>query len=177
MITEKQIEIANVLLSTGLVDKVYHSCELVEDEKGAKFPAYKVGDEQYYVGPDDSKKMFAYIRANGQATTARIGMEGSCAKMYTVNAPHRIVIFQDHVKEDFDALVRQLLKVAFIQNISLISFNNNAFQLGKQESPIGKFAFDATTFYLAIDVQIKLQLRGSECDSDTCIVHPNPICL
>lgn len=176
MITEKQTEIADVLLATGLIEKVYHSCELVEDEKGVKFPAYKIGNEQYYIGPDDSKKMFAYIRANGPAYTSRNLLEGSCAKMYNVSAPHRIVIFQDHCKEDFDALARQLLKVGFIKDIALTSFSNNAFQLARQESPIGNFAFDATTFYLAIDVTIKLQLRGSECDNDTCIVHPNPIC-
>lgn len=177
MITEKQIEIADVLLSTGLIDKVYHSCELVEDEKGVKFPAYKVGDEQFYVGPDDGKKMFAYIRSNGAASTSRNLLEGSCAKMYTVNVPHRVVIFQDHVKDNFDAIIQKLLRVSFVKDVSLISFNNNAFQLAKQESPIANFAFDATTFYLAIDVQIKITLRGSQCDEDACIVHPNPICL
>jgi len=175
MITEKQIEIAKTLNAEG-VGSVFHSCELVEDEKGVKFPAYKKGSEQYYVGPDDSKKMFAYIRTNGAAYTGRSDAEGSCAKMYTINAPHRIVIFQDHCAEDFDALTRRFLNVGFIKDISLSSFNNNAFQLGRQESPIGKFAFDATTFYLAIDVVIKIQLRGSECNNDICIIHPNPIC-
>ena len=93
MITEKQIEIANVLLATG-INAVYHSVELVEDDKGVKFPAYKMGSEQYYVGPDDTKKMFAYIRTSGQVYTSRNDAEGSCSKMYTMSAPHRIVIFQ-----------------------------------------------------------------------------------
>jgi len=174
MITEKQIEIAGVLNAVG-VGTVFHSCELIEDDKGVKFPAYKIGNEQYYVGPDDTRKMFAYIRSLGAATRVREDKEGSCAKMYLMQAPCRIVVFQDHTSQDFDSLIRRLLKVTFISNVSLISFNNNAFQLGKQESPIGKFAFDATTFYLAIDVLIKFWIFPNQCEDESCPVYPNPI--
>lgn len=169
MITEKQIEIAQSLNAAG-IGTVYHSVELIEDEKGVKFPAYKVGNEQYYVGPDDSKKMFAYIRQSGPATRVREDV-----KMYLMQAPCRVVVFQDHTKEDFDAITRRLLRVAFIKDVSLISFNNNSFQLAKQESPIGKFSFDATTFYLAIDVQIKFWLFSNQCLQEECTVFPNPI--
>jgi len=172
MITEKQIEIANALLSTGLIEKVWHSVELVEDKGGVKFPAY----QENYVGPDDTKKMFAYIRSSGPTYTGRNLLEGSGAKMYSLIAPHRIVIFKDHCSDNFDNLIRRLLRVAFIKDVTLSSFSSNSFQLAKQESPIGNFAFDATTFYLAIDVQIKLSVRQSECENDICIVHPNPIC-
>jgi hypothetical protein len=175
MIIEKQIEIAKALIATGLVDSVFHSCELVEDEKGTKFPAYKVGNEQFYCGPDDRKKMFAYIRNSGPAFRIIEGKESSEDKLYRMSAPHRIAVFQDHVKDDFDALTKRLLKVAFIKDVSLVSFNSNAFQLSKQESPIGNFSFDATTFYLAIDVQIKFWFYANQCDSDSCVVFPNPI--
>lgn len=174
MITEKQIEIAQSLNDAG-VSVVFHSVELIEDDKGVKFPAYKKGDEQYYVGPDDTRKMFAYIRQNGAATRAREDKEGSCSKMYLMQSPCRVVIFQDHTKEDFDALTRKLLRVGFIKDVSLVSFNANAFQLAKQESPIGDFAFDATTFYLAIDVLIKFWIFPNQCLSDECVIFPNPI--
>jgi hypothetical protein len=170
MITEKQIEIAKALNSAG-VGVVYHSVELIEDEKGVKFPAYN----ESYVGPDDTKKMFGYIRQSGPATRVRETLEGSCAKMYLMQAPCRVVVFQDHTADNHDALARKLLRVAFIQGVSLISFSTNAFQLGKQESPIGKFAFDATTFYLAIDVQVKFWIFPNQCEEDECEVFPNPI--
>lgn len=176
MITEKQIEIGKALLATKLVNSVYHSAELVEDGKGVKFPAYKIGNEQFYVGPDDSMKMFAYIRSNGAAVRQEENKEGSCAKMYKISAPHRVVIFQDRVTGNFDAIISKLLSLTFIKDVSLISFNNNAFQLGKQESPIGKFAFDATTFYLAVDIQIKFWIFSNKCDEDPCITYVNPIC-
>lgn len=175
MITEKQIQIAQSLNAAG-IDTVYHSCELVEDDKGVKFPAYKKGSEQYYVGPDDTRKMFAYIRQSGAATRVREDKEGSCAKMYLMQAPCRVVVFQDHTKEDFDALTKKLLRIAFLQDVSLYSFSLNAFHLAKQESPIGDFAFDATTFYLAIDLSIKFWLFPNQCLDEDCIIFPNPVC-
>ncbi|MEJ7611362.1 MAG: hypothetical protein WKF88_09325 [Ferruginibacter sp.] len=177
MIIEKEIEIARALLATGLVEKVYHSVELVEDKAGAKFPAYKKGSEQYYVGPDDSKKMFAYIRHTGTVVKLDEKSEGSCRKTYQLGHPLRVVLFQDHVKEDIEALARRMLAIVFLKDVHLVSVTTNAFQLGKQESPLGDFSFDATTFYLAIDIQVRLWISLGECEEDTCIVHPNPICL
>lgn len=178
MITEKQIEIAKALINTGLVNSVYHSVELVEDDKGsgkAMFPAYKIGNEQFYIGPDDSKKMFAYIRLAGSSQTSKSDFIGGCTKIYSMQAPCRIVVFQDHLKDNFDTIIRKLLLVGFVKDVSLLGFTNNAFHLAKQESPLGKFAFDATTFYLAIDVQIKFLLTPDSCVQDYCSVHPNPI--
>jgi hypothetical protein len=176
MITEKQIEIGHALLATGLVNSVYHSVELVEDKNGVRFPAYKIGAEQFYIGPDDTMKMFAYIRSFGQAVRQEEIKDGSCSKLYKMSAPHRVVIFQDHATGNFDAMINKLLSLSFIKDISLVAYSNNAFQLGKQESPIGDFAFDATTFYLAIDVQIKFLIFSDKCDEDPCINYPNPIC-
>lgn len=176
MITEKHIQIANTLLGKG-INAVYHSAELISDDKGVKFPAYKIGNEQFYIGPDDTKGMFAYIRQSGATNKIKEDFIGGCSKMYRISSPTRIVIFQDHVKEDFDVLARKMLAVAFLKDVSLVSFNYNAFELAKQESPIGDFAFDATTFYLAIDVQIKLWLTIDNCDVNDCIVYPNPIKL
>ncbi|MEO7049879.1 MAG: hypothetical protein ABI091_31535 [Ferruginibacter sp.] len=176
MITEKQIEIAKALISTGEISQVYHSVELVEDKSGIKYPACKKGAEQYYVGPDDKKKMFAYIRQNGNVQTIEEILHGGCGKMYKVKIPLRIVVFHDHEKNDFDILVKKMLSFTYTKDISLLSFKTNAFQLGKEESPLGDFAFDATTFYLAIDVNVKMLMANSTCDEDACITHSNPIC-
>lgn len=176
MITEMQIELARQLLSTGLLTAFYHSVELVEDKEGKKYPAYKIGAEQFYCGPDDTKQMFGYIRQSGAATKLEEKLEGGCNKMYKVAIPHRIVIFKDQEERNFDSLVQKLLRVSFAHNVGFVSFNTNAFQLGKEESPIGNFAFDATTFYLAIDIQIKMWLSIRMCDEEECITYPNPIC-
>lgn len=176
MIVEKQIEIAKMLLETKLVSNVYHSVELFENDKG-KFPVYKQGAEQFYVGPDDAKQMFAYLR---QTAPAQVRIEeklGSSEKMYWLQVPTRIVVFKDHEERDFDILTRQFLKPVFKPNISLVAFNGNAYQLAEQESPMGDFAFDATTFYLAIDVMIRIRVTSDDCEVDNCIVYPNPVCI
>lgn len=176
MITERQIEIGRKLLGTGLVKSFYHSVELVEDQKGKKFPAYKTGAEQLYVGPDDRKQMFAYIRQSGQASRLEERPDGGCSKSYRMGIPHRIVVFKDREDRDFDALVQKMLSISFLKDVSLLSFHTNAFQLSKDESPIGDFSFDATTFYMAIDLQIKIWLSAKDCEDRPCIAHPNPIC-
>ncbi len=176
MITERQITIAKALISTGLLDCVYHSVELVQDDKGVKFPAYNKGAEQIYIGPDDAKKMFAYIRQNGATTKLEEKLIGSCSKMYKMAVPTRVVIFQDHCAEDFDKLTNKLLAIIFLKEVSFTAYNNNAFQLAKQESPAGDFAFDATTFYLAIDVVMKFWITTDNCPEENCIAYPNPIC-
>lgn len=176
MITEKQIEIAQALINTGLVDKVFHSVELVEDKQGVKFPAYAIGAEQSYVGPDDVMGRFAYIRQIGVLKNSADELAGSCTGLTSLSVPLRIVVFKDHEKGNKDALLQKLLSFTFIKGITLQSVSTNAFQLGKQESVLGKFAFDATTFYVSIDVTVKLLLSSKMCEDDTCIVHPNPIC-
>lgn len=176
MITEKQIEIAKELLATGLVKEVYHSVEIIETKDGPKVPAYARGSEQYYVGPDDSKGMFAYIRKTGPVKPANAEPMGSCSGMYKLAVPLRIVVFQDNVKEDHDSLIQRLLAFTFLSGVDLLSFTSNAFQLGKQEAPVGAFEFDATTFYMAIDVSAKIRITQTMCKEDTCIAHPNPIC-
>ena len=176
MITEKEIEIAQSLLATGVVKSVYHSVELIEDKDGQKFPAYKKGGEQFYIGPDDMKDRYAYIRQTGPARNIKDELQGSCSGMTDILIPMRIVVFKDHEKDNHDSLVQRLLKFTFLKGVSLLSFSTNAFQLSRQESPLGDFFFDATTFYLAIDFNVKLLITAKMCDEPICKDHLNPIC-
>lgn len=176
MITEFEIDIAESLIATGLVNEVYHSVELIEDKTGAKFPAYQKGNEQFYIGPDDSLGRFAYIRQTGPAKAANIDLQGSCSGMAKLAVPLRVVVFKDNEKENHDALLQRLLAFTFMKNVNLVSFTSNSFQLGKQESPVGEFAFDATTFYVAIDVIVNIIITATMCKDDTCKLYPNPIC-
>lgn len=176
MITEQQIKLAQLLLSTGVVSEVFHSVILYADENGDKFPVYAKGAEQYYIGPDDKKGRFAYIRQTGPVMKGNEVLEGSEKKMYLLSSANRIVVFKDRETENVDSLVRKLLKPCFSDFVSLSSYQHNAFQLEKQESPIAKFAFDATTFYVAIDVVIRWWASEEDCE-EPCITYPNPICL
>ena len=177
MMTAQQISLANMLLATGVVGEVFHSVTLHADDKGEKYPVYAKGAEEFYIGPNDKKDRFAYIRQTGPVTKGDEVLEGSEMKMYRLSAANRIVVFKDREKEDFDSLIKKLLAPVFAESISLISYQHNAFALAKQESPIGNFAFDATTFYLAIDVSIRWWITADECADDRCVIYPNPVCL
>jgi hypothetical protein len=176
LIQEFQIEIAKKIIDTGLVDAVFHSVGLYENESGQMFPVYAMGAEQIYIGPDDTKGRFAYIRQTGPAKSIETIKDGSCSKTYKMAYPLRIVIFKDNEDLSFYWLQKKLLSFAFMPNINLQSITNDAFKLGKQESPIGSFNFDATTFYIAIDVIATIIINEEVCEEENCIVHPNPIC-
>jgi hypothetical protein len=176
MIVDRQIEIAKMLLEIGLVSSVFHSVELHQSDKGT-FPVYKKGTEEYYVGPDEKRQMFAYIRQTGASQTRTEEKLGSSDKMYWMQVPTRIVVFKDHEERDFDLLTRQFLKPVFKPMISLVSFTNDSNLLAEQESSMGDFSFDATTFYLAIDVLIRMRLTKDDCEVNNCIAYPNPICI
>lgn len=176
MIQDVQIQIAKKLIATGLVQEVYHSVELYENESGKLFPVYSEGAEQIYIGPDDTKGRFAYIRQTGPAITTDTFKEGSESKYYKLSYPLRIVVFKDNEKENFDWLQKKLISFAFMPHVFLQAISNDAFKLGKQESPIGNFNFDATTFYIAIDVKATIVVGESICEENNCITTPNPIC-
>lgn len=177
MIVDKQIEVAKILLSTNLLKQVYVDVELLQNDKGVKYPVYKTGNEQFYIGPDDTKDLFGYIRQTTPVNTIAEKNEGSCKKLYKLGIPSRIVVFKDHEERDFDTLISQLLKPIFSSFTSLISINRNAFQLAQQESPIGDFAFDATTFYCAIDVMLSTWISDTICEVNNCLIYQNPVCV
>lgn len=177
MTTDKQIEIARALVATGLINKAFHSVELLPDAEGTgSFPAYKVGKEQYYVGPADNKGRFAYIRESGLTVRAEFDNTGSANKGYRVTTPCKVVIFSDHETADFEKLKTKLMNAfIFLPDVDFTSVSADAFVNGKNESPIGDYAFDATTFYIVVNIVIKGRLHRSNCPSEICVNHTNPI--
>lgn len=176
MIAEKYIALAKLILQSNIVKKVYHSVELVSNDKEIKFPVCKNGERDVYVGPDDSGIFFAYIRQTGPAINAETKKEGSEKNSYLLQVPTRIVYFMDNEERNFDSLTTKLLNIAFAPGVTLIRYDNNAYTLAAQESPIGNFSFDEKTFYLAIDINLKFWINQSKCEIDNCIIHTNPIC-
>lgn len=177
MTTKKQIEIAKAIVATGLVTKVYHTCQLLKDEQQTKlYPAYQRGAEFMYVGPDDTQGLFAYIRANGDASAVPLRVK-SCTRDYEVTAPLRVVFFHDDEVRDHEFLKTRLASFTFLQNVTLLRVIDDKFRLVREESDLYRQHFDAKTFYVAFDISVNLLLLQSECETETpCEVFPNPIC-
>lgn len=175
-VIEKQIEIANAILDTRLVTKVYHSCELVKDnDRRVLFPGYAKGDEYLYAGADDTKQLFAYIRSNGDISSVPLAIT-SCRRSYNLTIPLRVVFYNDSEDRDFNYLTMKLGAVTFLQNVNLVRVITDKFRLAKEESDISKETFGAKTFYIAYDITANTVLLPDQCDNAACVTHANPIC-
>lgn len=175
MTTEKQIEIAHVIADGGLVKKVFHSVQLLRDERNnTLYPAYKKGAEYTYTGIDDALGLFAYLRYNGDIISTPLKVV-SCYKTYQIIAPLRAVFFNDAEDKDFDYLTTKLASFTFLQGVTLQKIITDKWRLITEESPMFSRNFDGKTFYIAIDFTITLQLMPDDCDADDCPIYVNPI--
>jgi hypothetical protein len=176
MTTSIQVEIANAILATTLVTKVFHSSELLRDnERGLLFPAYRAGADYIFIPVDDTLGLYAYIRSNGdyQATPLKIA---SCVRSYDMSVPLRIVFFSDNEKRDRNFLIEKLASFSFMTGVQLIRVIDDKFRLIREEAPLVREKFDGQTFYIAFDVLVKKVLSPSDCERDECEVFTNPIC-
>lgn len=176
MTTDLQIEIANAILKTGLVTKVFHSCQLIRQEDGTQlYPAYPNGKDFVYMGPDDTKGFFAYLRSSGDLTMVP-ELIGGCKKSYTVTAPLRVVFFHDDETRNHEDLVTKLSTFTFLANVTLARVITDKFRLVREESDLYRPSFDAKTFYTAFDITLNLVLLQEDCGPDqVCAVQQNPI--
>jgi len=175
MTTDKQIEIANTILATGLVSQVFHSCEMLRDEtNNVLYPAYPKGNEYTYAGIDDAKGLFAYIRTNGDQVGVPLKIT-SCSRSYDMDAPMRVVFFSDNEGRNHEELVRKLSSFTFMNGITLQRVITDKWRLIREESPIFRSRFDGKTFYVAFDVLVAFILLPSDCQTDLCVTHPNPL--
>lgn len=175
MTVKKQIEIAEEIIKTGLVSKVFHSCQLLrDDQRRVLYPAYQKGAEFTYAGIDDAKGLFAYIRVNGDAQAVPLKIT-SCQGAYTVTAPLRVVFFNDNEDRNQDDLGTRLMSFTFLKNVFLTRVISDRARLVTEESPLFREKFDGKTFYLAVDINVTFILLPSDCAPEACIVYPNPV--
>lgn len=175
MTTAKQIQIAEAIIATGLVGKVFHTCQLLKNENGqTMYPAYQRGAEFTYAGIDDAKGLFGYIRTNGDQIGVPFKMN-SCGRTYTMTAPMRVVFFNDGEDRDHEELVRQLSTFTFIESVTLVRIITDKFRLVREESNLFRERFDGKTFYVAFDITVTFVLLPSDCERKECLVYPNPV--
>ncbi len=175
MTTEKQIEIANAILASGIVTQVFHSCKMLRDDSIGLYPAYQKGEEFVYTGIDDAKGLFGYIRENGDMSGEEFKV-ASCSRSYEMTAPLRVVFFSDNEKRNHEELLAQLTKFTFMSKVTLVRIITDKFRLKQEESPLFRESFGGNTFYVAFDVSVSFVLLPNTCEpASACITHPNPI--
>lgn len=171
-----QYSLANELFQSGLFSKVYHSVELIEDEQGVVFPIYRKGSEGYYVGPDDTKGRFAYIREMPEQSYSNEPHD--CGTyLHKSNAVMRLVVFSAHESVNFSLLEEKIFN-ELIKNGSVVTRTYSGVKTLKQlETRFKKEkAFGLDTFYSAFDFKLEKFFIPNDCEDDICKEFKNPIC-
>lgn len=176
MTTDLQLQIARHIIGTGLVHSMFHSCELIKDvENRTLHAAYKQGAEYIYVGIDDQKALYGYIRTNGDANSVPLKIT-SCRRSYDVDTPLRVVFYNDQEDRDHEWLTTKLASFTFLTGVTLQRVIVDKFRLQREESDVQDPNFDGRIFYVAFDIVVNTILLPSDCAVNNCPVHPNPIC-
>lgn len=173
MFVDKQIEIAKKLVDAGLLTKVYHSVFFVENETG-KYASYRSGDEFYYVGADDRKGRYGYLREAGPTLVHRHELVSGTSKSYYLDATFRLVVFNDFEKEDRNEIIRRLIKFSFGHGIFLKAIHTDPFEVAKTETIKMDYNFGGNTLFISIEFVIRQLVNEGDCEGE-CIIYPNPI--
>lgn len=164
------LNLSNSLLQN--FDEVFHSVEIIQNEKGERIPAYPFADEYKDVVFSDTKET-VYIRRNGDDEVQSEENISSCRKSYKMRTPVRIVYSKDFAA-DHPNIVFKLMQSVLISGIKLKGIVRDKFKLQKDEST-GKLNLGATSAYFAIDVYVLWQLLPDSCEQDICVDTPNPL--
>jgi hypothetical protein len=165
------------LVESGFAPKIYHSVIQKPLKKGSFAPAYPIPGGGYnYIGPDDTKGFSAYCRQTGSAEGV-VEKVSSFQKRYKFQVPHRLVFFNDNEARDHETVKGQLLKAVMkTDKLTVQRIHVLASQILSEEAPTGKFTFDASTFYFAVDFSVLLELQTDNCTTEiTCEGTPNPV--
>jgi hypothetical protein len=167
---ETIMQLANNLLVS--FDEVYHSAEIISNDKNERFPAITQGDEWIDLSPSDQREII-YIRRNGGDEVAEEFKLSSCVKSYKMRSNLRIVYFKDHANNSEEVLFK-LMQAILINGTKLKTINRDKFKLLKEETS-GKYNLGANTAYFAIDIYALWDLVPDTCDQDFCANIDNPL--
>lgn len=153
-------------------DEIFHSAEIIVNDKGIKQPAIALNDEWISLAPTDQKETI-YIRRNGDDEVMEEMKLSSCGKSYKMRTALRIVFFRDHAK-NHSAILSNMMEAVLTGFIKLKSITRDKWKLKKEESS-GDYNFGATTAYFAIDIYAIWYLQPDKCEEDFCEEIDNPI--
>jgi hypothetical protein len=166
---ESILNLSNSLLQS--FDEVFHSVEIIQNDKGEKLPAYPLEDEFIDVVFSDTKET-VYIRRNGDDEAEELKI-GSCVKSYKMRTPVRIVYSQDQAK-DHNTILFKLMQSVLIGGTKLKGIVRDKFKLQKEEST-ARLRLGATSAYFAVDVYVFWQLLPDNCEQEICLTLENPL--
>lgn len=162
MTYEIQKAIAQKIILKGLVTTAY-ICAYLIDKDNVLIPAYPSGNRFDYVGTDDTKGNYAYIRENGEWNFETKEQLSCSSWLCKVTIPMRIVFFGGNGNRDSKIAV---CMTALHGNGCVVkSVITDKYQLFRSEQRGAEnrlFPYDKT--YFAIDFSIVQLLTSNECE-------------
>lgn len=166
------------LISTGLVPKeIFHSVIIRDDGQGNKKPSAPVGKRFVYVGINDSKTPF-YCRAIGPLETIKTERVHSTQIEYTVQALHRIVLYNQYETRSHDDIAGALTKVVMRNpKTKFVRLYTDAQDILRQEQPTGTFELPTSALYIAIEFNLQMKMISDDCTTEISCGLINPFCI
>jgi hypothetical protein len=153
-------------------NEVYHSAEIIVNDKDVRQPAINQSEEWVSLVPNDTKETL-YIRRAGDDEAIDNFRVGSCITSYRMKSPLRVVYFKDRT-DCHNEIISKLMQSVLISNTKLRAIIRNKWKLMKEESS-GDYNFGPTTAYFAIDIYAIWDLVPDTCDEDFCTEIENPL--
>jgi hypothetical protein len=153
-------------------DEVYHSAEIVINDKNEKFVGVAKNDDWIKLSPTDQKETL-YIRRNGDDQIYEELRITSCSKSYKMRSQLRIVYYKQQA-EKHEEILFKLMQSILIQGTKLDKIIRDKNKLFKDESS-GNYSFGPKTCYFGIDVFVIWQLSDNSCEQDFCTTIDNPL--
>lgn len=173
MFYEYQKKIAEKLLKNTVLETVFVNAQLLERDKDI-FPAYRENNEFVYLGVDDTKGLFAYVRQTDNVRLETVYTEG-CNYLYRANTPFRIVFCGLHTHFNSEQVclfaIMSLGSLPIVLN-QIILDSKKLFDL---ENKLKKdIVFSENMLYAAIDVVLSTPFSLLDCQAELeCLVSKN----
>jgi hypothetical protein len=170
----------DAIINTGYVTGVYHTVIQKKDSKGHIYPVAPVGNKFKPLGPNDSKGFYCYCRQVGTVDNIKEERIGGCnGKEYTLQIQHRLVFYNQDEERNHEDIFALMMK-AVMSIGATVKFQKGITvpeQVAIVEAPTGKYSFQVTTFYRAIEFFVLLKLQADDCEAEIrCKGVANPYC-
>ena len=171
-----QLEIAQRLIANTPIETVYIGVG-INKKDGKALPTYPTGSGFEYVGLDDTKGLFAYIRNIGEWRFEMIKPK-SCGYLYNIAIPLRLVVVGVNRGLELDNLILKIFDLLNPKTLiqRAIVEPDQLFALEQAGIDSDKVFFNQFDNYFAVDFQMFVTISSSACVELNCNLENYKIC-
>ena len=171
-----QLEIAQRLVANTPIETVFIGASIVKKD-GKAMPTYPTGSGFEYIGLDDTKSLFAYIRNIGEWRFEMVKPKG-CGYLYNIAIPLRLVVIGLNKGLEFDNLILKVFDLLNSKTLiqRAIVEPDQLFAIEQAGVDADKVFFTQYDNYFAIDFQMFATVSSTACVELNCNLENYKIC-